>query len=150
VRVLLPGPAADALALLAAFPELAPVAEEAGLPGFLPAGPLAELARALIREPLPLEESLARISGAADERTLRRVREITGPGRPDAKAAERELRKALLKAAIEAVRAEHDRLLAAVAQKGTPVPEDLAVAAQVALRKRSDLEKRLRSLERPG
>jgi DNA primase len=150
VRVLLPGPAADALALLAAFPELAPVAEEAGLPGLLPAGPLAELARALIREPLSLEESLARISAAADERTLRRVREITGPGRPDAKAAERELRKAALKAAIEAVRAEQDRLLAAVAQKGTPVPEDLAVAAQVAARRRSDLEKRLRSLERPG
>jgi hypothetical protein len=51
---------------------------------------------------------------------------------------------------MEAVRLEQDRLLALVAQKGTPVPEDLAVAAQVAARRRADLERRLRSMDRPG
>jgi hypothetical protein len=53
-----------------------------------------------------------------------------------------------VKAAIEAVRTDQDRLLALIAKKGTPVPEDLSVQAQVASRRRSDLEKRLRSLER--
>ncbi len=150
VKLALPGPAVDALALLAAFPDLAPVAEEENLPGLLPAGPLADLARALIREPLAVEEALARIAAGADERVLRRVREIAGPGRPAKEHAERELRKSALKATIEAVRAEQDRLLALVAREGAPVGEDLAVAAQVAARRRADLERRLRSMERPG
>ena len=48
------------------------------------------------------------------------------------------------------IRVEQDRLLALVARKGAPVPEDLATAAQVAARRRSDLERRLRTLERSG
>jgi DNA primase len=150
VRITLPGPAADALALLAAFPDLAAIAEEENLPGVLPPGALADLARDLIREPVAVEEALARIAAGADEATLRRAREIAGPGRPRREDAERELRKAALKASIEAVRVEQDRLLALVARRGAPVPEDLAVAAQVASRRRSDLERRLRTLERPG
>jgi DNA primase len=150
VKLLLPGPAADALALLAAFPELAAVAEEENVPGLLPPGPLADLARALIREPLPVEEALARVAAGADGVTLSRVREIAGPARPRREDAERELRKAAVKAAIEGIRSEQDRLLAAVARNGAPVPGDLAIAAQVAARRRADLEKRLRSLERPG
>lgn len=150
VRVLLPGPAADALGLLAAFPELGPVAQEEGLPQLLPAGPLADLARELIRAPLATEEALARVAGCADETTLRRIRALAGPGRARPEDAERELRKAAVKATIEAVRQEQDRLLALVAKRGAPVPEDLGVAAQVAARRRSDLEKRLRSLEKPG
>jgi DNA primase len=150
VRLVLPGPGVDALALLAAFPELAGVAEEENLPGLLPAGPLADLARALIREPVALEEALARIAASGDDATLRRVREIAGAGRPRKEDAERELRKSALKAAIEGVRAEQDRLLALVARTGAPVPEDLAVEAQVAARRRADLERRLRSMERPG
>ena len=150
VKLALPGPAADALALLAAFPDLGPVAEEENLPGVLPAGALADLARELIREPLPVDQALARIAGGADEATARRAREIAGPGRPRPEHAERELRKAVLKATIEAVRAEQDRVLALVARHGAPVPDELATAAQVAARRRSDLEKRLRSLERPG
>jgi DNA primase len=149
-RITLPGPAADALALLAAFPDLGPVAEGENLPAVLPAGPLAELARELIREPVPVDQALARIAAAADEVTVRRAREIAGPGRPRAEDAERELRKAVLKATIEAVRAEQDRLLALVARHGAPVPEDLTTAAQIAARRRSDLERRLRTLERPG
>ncbi|HEY6001843.1 MAG TPA: DNA primase [Anaeromyxobacter sp.] len=150
VRALLPGPAADALGLLAAFPDLAAVAEEENVPSLLPPGPLAELARALIREPLPIEEALSRLAAGADGALVRRVRDIAGPGRPRREEAERELRKAAVKAAIEAIRTEQDRLLALVARKGAPVPADLAVATQVAARRRSDLEKRLRSLERPG
>lgn len=150
VKALLPGPAADALALLAAFPDLGAVAEEENVPGLLPAGPLADLARALIREPLPVEEALARLAESADGATLRRVKEIAGPGRPRREDAERELRKASVKAAIEAIRTEQDRLLALVARQGAPVPVELTAATQTVARRRADLEKRLRSLERPG
>jgi DNA primase len=150
VRLTLPGPAADALALLAAFPDLGAVAEEENLPGVLPAGALADLARELIREPVPVDQALARIAAGADEHTIRRAREIAGPGRPRPEDAERELRKAVVKATIEGIRAEQDRLLALVARHGAPVPEDLTTAAQVAARRRSDLERRLRTLERPG
>jgi DNA primase len=150
LRLTLPGPAADALALLAAFPDLGNVADEENLPAVLPAGALADLARDLIREPLPVDQALARIAADADEATIRRARAIAGPGRPRPEDAERELRKAVLKATIEGVRAEQDRLLALVARHGAPVPEDLTTAAQVAARRRSDLERRLRTLERPG
>jgi DNA primase len=146
----LPGPAVDALGLLAAFPELASAAEEERLPGLLPSGPLADLARDLIREPVPVEQALARLEGMADEAIVRRVKELVGPARPASEAAERELRKAAIRAAIEAVRSEQDRLLARVALEGGPVAADLALAAQVAARRRSDLEKRLRSMERSG
>ena len=148
VRTVLPGPAADALALLVAFPDLGPAADELNLPGLLPAGPLADLARDAMKAPVPLEVALERVEKGAGEATLRRVRALTGPGRPEAREAEREFRKAALKAAIEAVRVEHEALLALVARKGNPIPEDLAVDAQIAARKKSDLEKRLRALER--
>ena len=150
VRLLLPGPAADALGLLAAFPDLGPVAAEEGLAQLLPPGALAELARDLIRAPLAPEEVLARLATGADEATVRRIRALVGPGRPKPEEAGRELRKAAVKAAIEAVRAEQDLLLAQIAKKGAPVPEDLTVAAQIASRRRADLERRLRTLERAG
>jgi DNA primase len=150
LRVTLPGPAADALGLLVAFPELGPVADEENLPGLLPPGPLAELARDLVRAPVALEEGLARVAAGADDATLRRVRDLTGAGRPRPEHAERELRKAVLKAAMAAVRAEQDRLLAEVAKRGAPVSEELAVKAQVAARRRGDLERRLKALERAG
>jgi DNA primase len=150
VRSVLPGPAADALALLVAFPELAGAAEEHNLAGLLPAGPLADLARDLVRGPVGLEEALGRVERGADEATLRRVRGLTGPGRPERDEADREFRKAALKASIASVRAEHESLLAQVARKGTPIPEDLAVAAQVAARRKTDLERLLRSLEKGG
>jgi DNA primase len=150
VKLFLPGPAADALGLLAAFPDLGPVAEEESLAALLPPGPLADLARDLVREPLPVETVLERVATAADDATLRRIRDLTGPGRVRPEDAERELRKAAVKATIESVRAEQDRLLARVAKVGAPVPEELTVAAQVAARRRADLERRLRTLERAG
>ena len=148
VRLVLPGPAADALGLLVAFPDLAKVAEEEGLSQLLPPGPLAELARDLAKEPLSAEEALSRVSAGADLATVRRVRDFSGPARPPPEAAERELRRAIVKAAIEAVRVEHENLLARVARAGTPVPGDLCTAAQGAARRRADLERRLRALER--
>jgi DNA primase len=150
VKSVLPGPAADALALLLAYPDLAAAAEELNLAGLLPAGPLAELARDLVRGPVPLDDALSRVERGADEATLRRVKGLTGPGRPEPEEADREFRKAALKASIEAVRTEHENLLALVARRGAPIPEDLAVAAQVAARRKNDLERRLRSLERGG
>jgi DNA primase len=150
VRAVLPGAAADALGLLAACPELAPIAEEERLPGLLPAGPLADLARDLIREPLGLEVALARLAPAVDEPTLRRFQVLAGPGRPE-KGAELHFRRACLKASIELVVAEQGRLSAQIAKQGAPVPEDLLTAAQVASRRRSDLETRLRALNaNPG
>ncbi|MFO0583023.1 MAG: DNA primase [Anaeromyxobacter sp.] len=150
-RAILPGPAADALALLAAFPEaVAGAAEEENLPGLLPAGPLSDLARDLMKGPIPLDEVLDRVAKGADEATLRRVRGLTGPGRPEASLADREFRKAAVKAHVAAVEREYENLLALVAKAGSPIPEDLAVSAQIAARKKSDLEKRLRALERAG
>ncbi|HSN13452.1 MAG TPA: DNA primase [Anaeromyxobacteraceae bacterium] len=150
VKIALPGPAADALGLLAAFPELAPAAEEENLPGLFPPGPLADLARDMVKEQLPAGEALVRLTAVADAATLKRVRSLSGEGRPPLERAERELRKAAVKAAIEVVRAHQDRLLADVVRRGDPVPEDLAVEVLTAKRRRADLEKRLRSLERSG
>jgi DNA primase len=149
-RIALPGPAADALGILAAYPDLGPIAEEEGLPALLAPGPVADLARELARGAIGPEEALARLEAGADGATARRVKEIAGPARPAREAAERELRKAAIRAAVDAVRVEQDRLLALVARRGAPVPEDLAVSAQVAARRRTDLEKRLRTLERGG
>jgi DNA primase len=147
VRILLPGPAADALALLAAFPELAPVAEEEGVPTLFPPGPLADLARALVREPLQPEEVLARLTEGADAGTVQRVRGIVGPGRPRREDAERELRKAVVKARLAAV----DRQLAEASQKvaraGTAAVDGLDIEGQRLLNVKRDLSKRLRELE---
>jgi DNA primase len=152
VRLVLPGPAADALGILAAFPELGTVAAEEGLPQLLPAGPLAALAGDLCSGTVEPEEVLARVSAGADAVTARRVRDWAGPGRPPAESAERELRKAVVKARVEAVRVEQDRLMELIRHKGqgAPVPEELGTAAQAAARRRADLERRLRSLERSG
>ena len=150
VRSVLPGPAADALALLIAFPELAGAAEEHNLAGLLPAGPLADLARDLVRGPVSLEDALSRVENGADPATLRRVRGLTGPGRPNPAEAGLEFRKAALKASIERAAVEYDTLLARVAKTGNPIPDDLAIETQVASRKKTDLERRLRSLERGG
>jgi len=146
VRLALPGPAADALGLLVAFPELAAAAEEEGLFQLLPAGPLADLAKDAARAPLPAGEALARVVAGADAVTARRVRDWMGAGRPKAESAEREFRRAVLKTRIEQVRLEQDRLLALVTKAGPRPPEDLSTAAQAAMRRRADLEKRLRAL----
>jgi len=148
VPVLLRGPALDALGLLAAFPELAEAAADEDLPRLFPEGPIAELARALIREPLPLEGVLSRLAPAADQAAVERVRGLAGPGRPRAEDAERELRRAAVEAKIEANRREQDRLLALVAKAGSPPPEDLTTEQLTLQRRRADLEKRREKLRR--
>ncbi len=149
VQAVLPGPAVDALGLLIAFPDLAPVAADEHLPALLPAGPLAELARELIRAPLPREVALARLADAA-EPLRRRIETLVGPGSVERVDAERLLRRAALTAAIAAVAEQQERCNARVARAGTPVPDDLRIEAEVAMRRRADLEKRLRGLKSSG
>jgi DNA primase len=149
VKVLLPGPAADALGLLAAFADLAGAAAEEGLPRLLPAGPLAELASELIRSHPGPEAAVARIAEVADEATARRIRDLGGPLRPrTAEEAERELRRAAVKAAIAKVIVEQDEVARLTALGSSPVPEELRTRGETAFRRRADLEKRLRTLEK--
>ncbi len=148
VQVLLPGPAVDALGILAAFPDLSEAAADEDLPRLFPEGPLADLARALVREPLPLEDVLARLGQAVDARALTRVRSFSGPGRPRPEEAERELRKSAVEAKIEIIQREQDRLLAAIARAGSPPPEDLTTEQLTLNRRRRDLERRREKLRK--
>ncbi len=143
-RSLLPGPAADALALLATFPDLAGIAEEESLPGLLPPGPLADLARDLIGGGIGPEEGLARLSAVADDATLRRA----GGVRPE--DAGRELRRGAVKAKLERVTTDMAAAERHVIKAGTAAVDDVAVAYQRLVAVKRDLEKRLRSLGRSG
>ena len=147
--LLLPGPAVDALGILAGHPGLGSVAAEEDLARLFPEGPLAELVRELCRDPIPLEDLLARLGPAADARAVQRVRALAGPAAPRADAAERELRRALVEAKLDAVRREQSRLLAQVARGGSPPAEDLTREQLTLQRRRQDLEKRREELRRP-
>jgi DNA primase len=149
VQAVLPGPAVDALSLLIAWGDLAPVAAEENLPALLPAGPLAELARDLIRAPMTREAALARLAESA-EPLRHRVEALTGPGGVERGVAERLLRRAAIKAAIAGVVAEQERCNALIARGGSEVADDLRTEAEVAMRRRAELEKRLRGLESGG
>jgi DNA primase len=142
-RLLLPGPGADALALLAAFPDLGPAAQDEDLAGVLPQGPLAELCRDLIRGGLSADEGLARVAEVADEVTLRRAQ---GQVR---ERAERELRKSALKARIEQLLVQMEAIGRETVKTGTAA-EGRATEYQRLDRMKRDLEKRLRSIERAG
>ena len=147
--VLLPGPAVDALGILAGHPGLGPVAAEEDLARLFPEGPLAELVRALCRDPIPLAELLVRLGPAADARAVERVRALAGPATPRADLAERELRRAVVEAKLEAIRREQSRLLALVAREGSPPSEEVTRDQLVLQRRRQDLEKRREELRRP-
>jgi len=144
--ILLRGPAIDAVGLLASFPALAAVAEEENLLGVIPPGPLADLARDLVAEAVAQAELPARLEVALDPAARRRVEQLLGPARPAADAAERELRRAIVRARIEQLDEEFRRINAAVAAKGSPVPEDLRQESQRAWARLKDLKERLRSL----
>jgi DNA primase len=148
VQLLLAGPAVDALALLASFPDLAEAASDEDLPGLFPPGPLAELARDLLREPIPVEAVLERMTQAADARTVARVKILAGPARPRREDAERELRRSAVEAKIEMIRRDQERLLAQVAKAGSPPPEDLTTEQLRLQRRRVDLEKRREKLRK--
>jgi DNA primase len=143
-KLLLPGPGADALVLLAAFPDLAPVALEEELPGVLPPGPLADLCRDLIGGGLTADEGLARVAEVADEVTLRRAH---GQVR---ERAERELRRSAIKARIARLVEKMEAVGRETVKTGTAAAEGLATEYQRLDRMKRDLEKRLRSIERPG
>ena len=147
--VLLPGPAVDALGILAGHPGLGPIAAEEDLARLFPEGPLAELVRELCRDPIPLEDLLARLGPVADARAVQRVRALAGPAAPRPDAAERELRRALVEAKLDAVRREQSRLLAQVARGGSPPAEELTREQLILQRRRQELEKRREELRRP-
>jgi DNA primase len=149
VAVLLPGPAVDALGILAGHPALGPVGSEEDLARLFPEGPLADLVRELCHEPLPLETVLDRLGPAADARVVQRVRALSGPAAPLPEAAEREFRRAVVEAKLDAVRRELSRLLAEVARAGSPPPEDLTREQLTLQRRRLDLERRREELRRP-
>jgi DNA primase len=156
VRIVPPGPAADALGILLAFPELGSVADEEGLPQLLPPGVIAELARSLIAGPIGVEEALARLAGAADgdggagDATIQWLRTLAGPRRPERDAAERELRKAAVKAKLERLAAQMEAAEKRVVKAGSAAVDDLTTEYQRLLNQKRDLAKRLRDLERPG
>jgi DNA primase len=148
-EVLLPGPAIDALGILAGHPSLGPVAAEEDLARLFPEGPLAELVRDLCRDPIPLDALLARLGPAADAKVEQRVRALAGPASPSAPAdAERELRRAIVEAKLDAIRRDLARLNALVA-RGGPHPSADLVGDQLTLqRRRLDLERRREDLRR--
>ncbi len=147
-RVLLADASVDALGLLAAFPELARIAEEQELHLLFPAGPLADLAREMAVGTVSAEEALRRLHDCADSTAVSRVRALIGPAQPSHGQAERAFRKAILMAKIERVRAEIIDVSQRVTKAGTPAPPDL-VSEQLRLTgKRRDLEKLLKSVER--
>jgi DNA primase len=147
--VLLPGPAVDALGILAGHPGLGAVAAEEDLARLFPEGPLADLVRELCRDPIPLDDLLARLGPAADARAVERVRALSGPATPRADVAERELRRAIVEAKLDALRREQSRLLALVARGGSPPAEDLTREQLILQRRRQDLERRREELRRP-
>jgi DNA primase len=143
-KLLLPGPAADALALLAVFPSLAEAAAELSLAEALPPGPLAELALALTRGELPAEEALARLEAVADDVTVGRAR-----SQPQ-EQAEREFRKSLLKAKIDRLYEQLEAIGRETVRAGTAAAAGRAEEYQRLDRIRRDLEKRLRATEGRG
>jgi DNA primase len=150
VPVVLPGPAADALAIFLAFPELGRVAEAEGLVQLLPPGPLADLARDLLRGPIPIEVALARVDEGADAQTAHWIRGRVGPGQPPAADAERALLKAIVKTQVAQAEIEYDRLIKLVEKSASKVPQDLNTSVLTTMRRREDLKKRLAELEKPA
>jgi DNA primase len=150
VRLLLASPAVDALGLLAAYPDLAAAAEEENLLGLLPPGPVAEVARGLLAGELQARDVVARLEAALDQASLARLRMLAvGPAAPAREGAERELRRSLLKAKVEALEAEHEKLSAAVARTQSPPPEELVNEQLKLVARLRDLRKRLQGLDRP-
>ena len=143
------GTALDALGVLASFPVLAEVATEERFSDLFAGTPVEEVARGLSTGALAVDEATRRLASLLPEPALARVRKLLAEARPDPEASEREFRKATVLAKIEQLGREIDRLNAEVALAGTPVPEELRTAMQVAWRRRSDLEKR-RDGRRPG
>jgi DNA primase len=150
VRVLLGTPGLDALAILAAYPDLGRIAEEENFPLTLPEGPIAELARDLTSGVVALDQVFERLRDHVDHASFQRVKDLTGPACPARDQAERSFRRAVLKAKRDQLDAEFDRTLAQVSRATSPIPEELATRYQRLRNQRQDLERRLAALERSG
>ncbi|HET7752938.1 MAG TPA: DNA primase [Anaeromyxobacteraceae bacterium] len=140
------GPAVDALGLLAAFPDVADVAREEHLLGLFPPGPLADVVRDVLEHRVAGDQVLARLDAVVDAASRARVEKLLGPARPDPTTAEREIRRAILRAKVELLEGEHARLNAEVARKGSPVPEELRAESLRTWHRLVDLKKRLAAL----
>jgi DNA primase len=140
----------DALALLASFPALAPVAEEENLLGLFPDGALANLVRGLLTEAIGGSEVPARVEAAVGAAARKRVEDLLGPARPAVEQAERGFRRAVVLAKLEQLKTEAERLHAAVARHGPGYPEELRTASMVNTARQRDLRARLKSLEKGG
>ncbi|HZZ84363.1 MAG TPA: DNA primase [Anaeromyxobacteraceae bacterium] len=140
-------PAVDALGLLASFPGLAAAADEEALAELLPAGP-AEVVRALVRGDLAGEAAPARLEGMLSASQLNRVRELLGPARPEPSAAERELRRAVVKAKVRQLERRMEEVQGQVARAGSPAPAELVSESLELAARFKDMKKRLSVLER--
>ena len=148
--VLLPGPAVDALGILAGHPGLGPVAAEEDLARLFPEGPLADLVRDLCRDPIPLEDAAG--PARAGRRRPRRAAG-PGPGRPGRPPRRRRRAGAPPRRrrgqASRPSGASSPASLALVARAGSPAAEDLTREQLTLQRRRQDLEKRREELRRP-
>ena len=147
--LLLPGPAVDALGILAGHPALGSVAAEEDLARLFPEGPLAELVRELCRDPMPLEDPPGP-AGAGGRRPRRPAG--TRPGGPC--GPPRRHRRAGAPPRPGGGQAGRGPARAGPppgpgGQGGSPPAEDLTREQLTLQRRRQDLEKRREELRRP-
>jgi hypothetical protein len=109
---------------------------------------VADAARGLLRGELDAAGALSRLEGALDAASLARLRNLAGPAAPRKDQAERALRRAAVRARVEGLEQEHERLLAAVTRAGSPAPEDLVTEQGRLTSRLRDLRKRLAELDR--
>ncbi len=98
VRELAGSAALDALGVLAAYPELAPVAEEERLAELFAGSPLEEVVGQLLRQEVTSDGAVQRLAEALPAAALSRLRKLVAEARPEPAHAERELRKAAVEA----------------------------------------------------
>jgi hypothetical protein len=140
--------ALDALGLLAAFPTLCAVAVEERFIDLFTGLPLEQLVRDLVDGSVEGDQAIARAAPFVPAQGLSRLRKLSAEARPESGVAEREFRKATVEAKIEQLCLEIDGLAAEIARGGSPVSEDLRTSMLIAVRRRSDFEKRRQELNR--
>jgi DNA primase len=138
-----------AVGVLAAFPVLAETAREEHFLDLFLGTPLENVVRRLVAGESDTAALLSDIEPHLPAGAFSRIRKLTAEARAEPADAEREFRKAVVEAKIDALGQEIDHLSADVARAGSPVPAELVSAMQVARRRRADLEKR-RDGRRPG
>jgi hypothetical protein len=79
---------------------------------------------------------------------VHRVQDLLGPARHEPVAAERDLRRSIVRAKIEQLEAEDARISAEVAAAGSPVSLELVNESGIVARRIVDYRKRLEALNR--